>query len=99
MHRKNVSRRLIGGIYEGSICMTQGTSEDHIGLRPKVCGSILGGLYSKTKDLNSNFNSILSINKQINRKTEPDVRTVFTTLCQLHTEQLGIIVTSYIVYI
>ena len=79
--------------------MTQGTSKDYIGLRPKVCGSILGSFYGKAKDLNGDFNGILSINKQINRETEPDVKTVPMTLCQLHTEQLGIVITNYIICI
>src|SRR6266702_8398568 len=98
MYRENVSKGLVGGIYKGSIYMTQGTSEDHIRSRPKVCSSILGSIYSETKNLNSDFNSILSINRRTNGETKLDIRIVFTTLCQLHTEQLGIIITSYIVY-
>ena len=61
--------------------MTQGTNEDYIGSRPKVRGSILRGLYSKTKNLNGDFNGILPINRQINREVELDVRTVPTILC------------------
>ena len=60
--------------------MTQGINKNYIGLRPKVCSSILGSLYSKTKDPNSNFNGILPINRQIDKKTELDVKTVFMTL-------------------
>ena len=36
---------------------------DYIRLRSKVCDSILGSFYNKTKDLNSDFNGILPINK------------------------------------
>jgi len=43
--------------------MTQGISEDYIGLKPKVYSSILGSLYSKIKNPNSNFNNIPPINK------------------------------------
>ena len=63
MYKRDVSRRFVRGIYKGSVCMTWGTSENHIGLRPKVCGSILGGLYSKTKNLNDDFNGISPINR------------------------------------
>ena len=59
----------------------------------------MGNIYSKTNDTNSNIDSILSTNKWINKMVEPDIGTVFEILCQLHTEQLGIIVASYIVYI
>jgi len=99
IYRGNISKGFIRSIYKGSIYMTWSTSKDHIGSRPKVYGSILGSLYSKTKDLNSNFNSILPTNRWTNKETEPDVKTVFTTLCQLHTEQLGIVITNYIVCI
>ena len=81
MYRRDVSRGFIGGICEGSVCMIWGTSEDYIGLRPKVCGSILGSLYGKAKDLNGDFNSILPTDRQINKETEPDVKIVSMTLC------------------
>ncbi len=63
MYRKDISRRFVRGIYKGSVYTTQGTSEDYIGLRPKVHGSILGSLYGKAKNLNGNFNGILPIDK------------------------------------
>ena len=80
IYRGNVSRRFIKGIYKRSIYITQGTNENHIGSRPKVYDNILRGLYSKAKDLNGNFNGILSINKWINRETKLDIRAVFITL-------------------
>ncbi len=80
MYKRNVSRGLIKDICEGSICMTWGTSENHIGLRSKVYGSILGDLYSKTGNLNSDFNGILPIDRRVNKETKPDVRAVFMTL-------------------
>ena len=61
--------------------MTWGTSKDHIGLRPKVRGSILGSLYSKTRNPNGDFNGILPINRQINKIIEPDIGAVFMALC------------------
>ena len=79
--------------------MTWGASEDYIRSRPQVRGSILGGLYNKIRNPNGNFNNILPIDKWVNRKTKPDVKIVFIILCQLHTEQLGIAVTNYTVYI
>ena len=63
MYRRDISRGFIRSLYKGSVYTTQGTSENHIGLRPKIHGSILGSLYNKTRDLNSDFNSILSANK------------------------------------
>ena len=79
--------------------MTWGANENYIKLRPKVYNSILGSLYSETKNPNSDFNGILFINRWINKETKPDVRVVFMTLYQLCTEQLGIVIISYIVYI
>ena len=79
--------------------MIQGTSEDHIRLRLEIYSNILGDLYSKVKNLNGNFNGILPIDRQVNKETKPDVRVVFMTLYQLCTEQLGIVIISYIVYI
>ena len=81
MYRRDVSRESIGSICEGSVCTTWGTSENHIRLRPKVCSSILGSLYSKTRNPNSDFNGILSINRWTNKETKPDIKTVFMTLC------------------
>ena len=80
IYRRNVNRGLIKGICKGNIYMTQSTSKDYIRLRPKVYGSILGSLYSKTRDPNSNFNSILSANRQINKEIKLDVRTVLIIL-------------------
>ena len=63
MYRRDVSRRFVGGIYKGNIYTTQGTSENYIKSRPKVRGSILGNLYSKARNPNSNFNGISPINR------------------------------------
>ena len=86
IYRRNVSRGFIRGIYKGSIYAIRGTSENYIRLRPKVRSNILGSLYSKAKNPNSNFNGILPIDRWINKKTKPDVRTVFMPLCQLYTK-------------
>ncbi len=99
MYRGNISRGLIRGLYKGSICTIWGTNEDHIRLRPKVRSSILGSLYGKAKDLNNNLNGISPTNGRINKEVKPDIRIVPITLRQLHIKQLGIIVTSYTVYI
>ncbi len=80
IYKGNISRRFIRGIYKGSICTTWGTNENHIGLRFKVHSSILGSLYSKTKDLNGDFNGISPIDRRINKETEPDARTIPITL-------------------
>ena len=63
IYGRDINRGFIGGIYKGNICITWGINEDYIGLRPKVYGSILGNLYSKTRNLNGDFNSILPINE------------------------------------
>jgi hypothetical protein len=44
----------------------------------------LGNIYNKTKNTNSNINNILFINGRANKKTEPNIGTVFTPLCQSH---------------
>src|SRR6266702_2940339 len=99
MYKRDINRRFVKSIYKGNICITQGTNKNHIRLRPKVYNGILKGLYSKIKNLNGDFNSILPINRQTNKETEPDIKIIFITLRQLCTEKLGIITTSYIVYI
>ena len=81
MYKRNISKGLIRGIYKGSIYITWGTSEDYIGLKPKVCGNILGDLYNKVGNPNGDFNSILPINRWANKETKPDVRAVLMTLC------------------
>ena len=81
IYRKNVSRGLIKDIYKGSIYITWGTRKDYIRSRPKVHGSILGSLYSKTKNPNGNFNNILPTNRQINKETKLDIKTVLISLC------------------
>ena len=99
MYRKNISRKFIKGICKRNIYTTWGTNKDRVKLRPKVYSSILGSLYSKTKNPNGNFNSILPTDKQTNKETKLNIKTVFTALYQLYTEQLGIIITSYTVCI
>ena len=56
-------------------------------------------LYSKTKNINSDINSILSTNKWIDGTIKLDIGAVFTVLCNLCIEQLGIVIISCIVYI
>ena len=81
MYRKDVSKGPVGNICERNVCTTRGTSENYIGLRPKVRGSILGGLYSKTREPNSDFNGILFINRQTDGETELDIKIILITLC------------------
>ena len=83
IYRRDVSRRFVRGIYKGSVCIIWSTSKNYIGLRPEVCSSILGSLYSKTGNLNGDFDGILFINRWINGMIELDVRIVFMSLCQL----------------
>ena len=99
IYKGDVSRKSIKDLCQRSVYKTQGTNEDHIGLRPKVCISVLGILYSKTKNIDNDINSIPSINGQTNKTVKPDIGTVFTTLYKSCIEQLGIVVTSYIIYI
>ena len=65
----------------------------------KVCVSILGVFYSKIRNEDSNINSILLINKRVNKTVESDIGAVPMALYKSYTEQLGIIITSYIVYV
>ena len=81
MYRRNVNKGFIRGIYKGSIYITWGTSKNHIGLRLKVCGSILKSFYSKIRNLNGDFNGILFIDKQANRKVKLDAKAVSMSLC------------------
>ena len=97
IYRRDVSGGLIGDLCQGGICKIQGTNENHIGLRPKVYSSILGSLYSKTRNLDGDFNSLLLIDGWTNKEAKPNVKTVFIILRQLRTKKLGIVVTSYIV--
>ena len=59
----------------------------------------MGSIYSKIKNINSDINSILFINRQANKTTKPDIEIIFMTLYKPHTEQLGIVIISYIVCI
>jgi hypothetical protein len=59
----------------------------------------LGKLYSRARNPNSYINSILSIDRQINGKTELDIKAVFKVLYQSYTKQLGIIIANCTVYI
>ncbi len=99
IYRGDVSRRFVKDLCQRSVCKTWSISENYIGLRPEICIGILGVLYSKTKNTNSNINNILSIDRWINKTIELDVRAVFILLYQSRIEQLGIVVTSYIVCI
>ena len=62
IYQGNISRGFVKGIYKGSVCMIWGTNKDYIRLISKVYNSILGGLYSKTKNPNGDFNGISPIN-------------------------------------
>ena len=81
IYRKDVSRGVVGDLYQGSVHKIQGTNENHIGLRPKIYVSILGNVYSKTKDMSSNINSIPLINKWTDKMVKSDIGAVFMTLC------------------
>jgi hypothetical protein len=59
----------------------------------------LGNVYSTIRDIYSNINSILPINRWLNRETKLDIRIVFITLYELYIEQLGGIIINNIVYI
>jgi hypothetical protein len=59
----------------------------------------LGNLYSRTRNLSSYINSILSTDGWINGKIKLDIGVVFKALYQLYIEQLGIAITNYTVYI
>ena len=73
--------------------------KNYIKQKPKICGSILGSLFSKIKSLSSNINSIPFTDKWLDKKTEPNIGTVFITLYQLHIKQLVSVITSCIVCI
>ena len=45
-------------------------------MRPKIYSSILESIFSGIRGLGSNINSILPINRQINRKTKLYIRIV-----------------------
>ena len=46
----------------------------------KIYSSILGGIFSGIRGLRSNINSILSIDRQLNRKIKLDAKIVFKIL-------------------
>ena len=84
IYKRNVNKGFIKNLCQRNIYKIWSTSENYIGSRPKIYISILGVLHSKTKNINNNINSIPSIDKQINKMVEPDVKTVFISLCQSH---------------
>ena len=59
---------------------TRITSKDYIGLRSEVRVRILGNLYSRIRNLYSNVNSILPIDRWINGETKLDTRIVSKAL-------------------
>src|SRR6266702_1571445 len=99
MHRGDIGKGFIRNVYQGDIYKTWGNNKNHIGSRPEIYVSILGSIYSKTKDISNDVNSILSTNRRTNRTIKSDNGAVFITLCKPCTEQLGIIITSYTVCI
>jgi len=48
--------------------------------RFKIRNSILGGILSGIRGLRNNVNSILPINRQLNKKTKLNIRIVFRVL-------------------
>ena len=80
IYRRNVSRRPIRGLCQGNIYKAQSTSKNHIGSRPEICVGILGVFYSKTKNINSNVNSILFTDKWTNKTIKLNIKTVFVLL-------------------
>ena len=59
----------------------------------------MGGILGRTRCLSSNFYCILPINRWLDRETKLDVRVVSKILYKPRIEQLGIAITSYIIYI
>ncbi len=53
---------------------------------PKIRSSVLGNVYSKTKDISNNVNSILFTNGWVDKMIELDIKAVFMALCELHTK-------------
>jgi len=60
--------------------MTWITRQNYIGQRPEIYSSILGNLFSRTKNLNSNINSILSVDRWSDKETELNIGIVSMTL-------------------
>jgi len=94
IYRRDFSRKCSTNLCQRSVYITWITREDYIRQRPKICNSILENLFSGTKSLSSNINSISSTDRWSDKETEPDIKTVSTTLCQLHTEQLVRVIIS-----
>jgi len=59
----------------------------------------LGNIPRKIKNISSNINNILFIDKRIDRKTKLNTKVVLKALYQLRIEQLGTTIVNYIVYI
>ena len=66
-------------------------------MRSKIHVNVLGMFYSKTKNTNSNINSILPVNGWANKIVELDIKVIFIVLYKLCIKQLGIITTSHTV--
>jgi len=81
IHRRDFSRRYSMNICQRSVHMTWITRQDYIGQKSEICGSILGNLSSQTRSSSSNIDSISSTDRWLDRETEPNIKTVSTTLC------------------
>ena len=99
MHRKDFSKKCSINLCQKSVCIIWITREDYIGQRLKIHDSILKKIFSGIKNSSSNINSILPPDRQSNKKTKLNTKTVSQILCQLCAKQLVSIITSCTVYI
>ena len=76
IHQRDFSRRYSINLHKKSIYKIYSTSKDYIRQRYKIYYSILKSLYGRTRNLGSNINSLLFINRWANGEVKLDVGTV-----------------------
>ena len=76
IYKRDFSRRYNTDLYKRSIYKTWSINKNYIKWRYKIYYSILKSLYSRTGNLSGNINSILSINRWINKESKLDIGTI-----------------------
>ena len=76
IYKRDFSRKYSANLYKGSVYKIWSTSKDYIKQRHEIYYNILKSFYSRTGNLSSNIDSILPINRYINREVKLDIRTV-----------------------
>ena len=80
MYKRNLSRGCYQNLYKKSVYKTWSTKQNYIRQRSKIYNSLLESIFSGIRGLRSNINSMLSIDRQIDKNIKLDTRIVFKAL-------------------